>query len=599
MSANDAEGYQWQKKTDGTFVDMEGAASSTLEVGAEDVGTYRCVVSNRFGETVSEEASVETRPAPTCGTPTGGKATLGAKAQLNADFSNVSGDGSVHIKWQYSTDDGATWVDVVSTDSTDNISMFYVVIEFGYKPIDPPGATTIISSRIDGATMTIKETTADMDGWKVRCVLTDAVGVYYSNTVELSIEMPDYIVSFDTGEHGTAPEAIRDAKHGSTISAPVPPKADGYIFGGWYTDQACSADCKFDFATPITSDITLYAKWTKYYPSIPSAQKPIVENDDNSTTSADLSDTTSTSGGTTTANIDKATGDEIVDKAIENKSDEVVIHATANTTTAADSTMIAQVGIPTAALEDIAEKTDADVTVKTDVAEVKMDNVAAGAVAEQAAGDTVQIIVEKVDEKKNKVEFQLKVVCSDGNVISDFKGGNVSVTVTIPKEMAEKKVVCVFIDENGRMSKVKGQKNADGTYTFITGHFSTYALMTEEEADAAIAAQKKETLAALADQQLTARSKLVTMKNGKKAVRITWYNKNGEMMEFDGVEIFRSTKRNSGYGKKPIFTSVTGKYYNTAVKKGTKYYYKVRGFVIIDGQKYYTDYSLKAIRTVK
>ena len=110
---------------------------------------------------------------------------------------------------------------------------------------------------------------------------------------------------------------------------------------------------------------------------------------------------------------------------------------------------------------------------------------------------------------------------------------------------------------------------------------------------------KEEILAVLADQKLAARSKLVTMKNGKKAVRITWYNQNGEMMEFDGVEIFRSTKRNSGYGKKPIFTSVTGKYYNTAVKSGTRYYYKVRGFVIIDGQKYYTDWSLKAIRTVK
>ena len=91
------------------------------------------------------------------------------------------------------------------------------------------------------------------------------------------------------------------------------------------------------------------------------------------------------------------------------------------------------------------------------------------------------------------------------------------------------------------------------------------------------------------------------MKNGKKAVRITWYDKNGEMMEFDGLQIFRSTKRNSGYGKKPIFVIKSGKssYYNTAIKSGTRYYYKVRGFVIIDGQKYYTDYSLKAIRTIK
>ncbi len=115
---------------------------------------------------------------------------------------------------------------------------------------------------------------------------------------------------------------------------------------------------------------------------------------------------------------------------------------------------------------------------------------------------------------------------------------------------------------------------------------------------------KEDILATLADQKLVARSKVVTMKNGKKAVRITWYNANGEMMEFDGVEIFRSTKKNSGYGNKPFYATKESKskgyYINTKdVKVGTTYYYKLRGYVVIDGQKYYTDYSLKAIRTVK
>ena len=335
---------------------------------------------------------------------------------------------------------------------------------------------------------------------------------------------------------------------------------------------------------------------------VPPVQKPIVKNDDNATTSADLSDTTSASGDTTTANIDKTIGDEIVDKAVANESKDIVIDATAKNTTAADSTTTTQVGIPTNTLGAIAEKTEADVTVKTDVAEIKMDNAAAGAIAEQAAGDTVQIILEKVDEKKNKVEFQLKVVCSDGNVISDFKGGNVAVTVTVPKDMAEKKVVCVFIDDNGRISKVKGQKNADGTYTFFTGHFSTYALMTEEEADTAIAEQKEEIHAKLDSYELVARSMACKSPSGKKAIRIRVYDKNGLSTDFfDGIEIYRSTKKNTGYGKKPIFVIKSGKssYYNTAIKSGTKYYYRVRGFVIIDGQKYYTDYSLKAIRTAK
>ncbi|MGN0722346.1 MAG: DUF6273 domain-containing protein, partial [Anaerovoracaceae bacterium] len=340
--------------------------------------------------------------------------------------------------------------------------------------------------------------------------------------------------------------------------------------------------------TPINSDTYT-----------PPTENVIVKNDDNATTSANLSNKILISDRMATLTVEPSVANKILSKAVENKSKLIVLDALSKNQTEAASTIVAQVDVPTTFLKAVATTTEADVNFKTNVAEVTIDNAAAGAVAKQAAGDTVQLIVEKVDETADKVEFQLKVVCSNGKEIHDFKGGKAAVTVSIPETMAEKEIVCVYIDENGKMSKVTLQKNEDNTYTFFTGHFSTYALMTAEEADEAIAAQKKETLAALADQKLTARSKIVAMKNGKKAVKITWYNKKGKIMDFDGVEIYRSTKKNSGYGKKPISTSATGKYYNTAIKSGTRYYYRVRGFVIIDGQKYYTDYSLKAIRTVK
>ena len=72
---------------------------------------------------------------------------------------------------------------------------------------------------------------------------------------------------------------------------------------------------------------------------------------------------------------------------------------------------------------------------------------------------------------------------------------------------------------------------------------------------------------------------------------------------FDGVEIYRSTKKNR-FGKKPFYATKGGKsagYYinSKSLKSGVTYYYKVRGYVLIDGQKHYTDLSLKAIRTVK
>lgn len=42
---------------------------------------------------------------------------------------------------------------------------------------------------------------------------------------------------------------------------PTDPTRNGYTFIGWYTDKECLT--KFDFNTPITADITLYAKWVK------------------------------------------------------------------------------------------------------------------------------------------------------------------------------------------------------------------------------------------------------------------------------------------------------------------------------------------------
>lgn len=95
---------------------------------------------------------------------------------------------------------------------------------------------------------------------------------------------------------------------------------------------------------------------------------------------------------------------------------------------------------------------------------------------------------------------------------------------------------------------------------------------------------------------LTARSKVVRMASGKPAIKITWHDRNGDKLAFDGVEIQRSVKRYSGFKK--VFDSEREKYYNTNIKTGTKYYYRVRGYVLFNGEKVYTDWSLKAFRAV-
>lgn len=262
VTAENAESYQWQKKAGGEFTDIEGQTSSTLKVGPQDAGRYRCVVSNAYGETVSEEATVTMHPAPSCGTLSGVKATLGAKAQFNVGISNAPGDGSVNVKWQYSADDGDNWVDVVSIDTRDNISMNVLEIVFSQKWDD--GTTVIISREISSSSMTINKTTADMDGWKVRCVLTDAVGVYYSNTVELSIDMPNYTVTFNT-DGGTEITSKTTVQWTDTVLDGITaPTKDGWKFIGWkYGDVTVTSQTTYkDLAADATvTSIELKAQW--------------------------------------------------------------------------------------------------------------------------------------------------------------------------------------------------------------------------------------------------------------------------------------------------------------------------------------------------
>jgi len=71
-------------------------------------------------------------------------------------------------------------------------------------------------------------------------------------------KMKKLVVSFDSC--GGTPVGSLETFENQCVVAPIEPEREGYYFGGWYTEK----DYKnlFDFnSTPITKDITLYAKW--------------------------------------------------------------------------------------------------------------------------------------------------------------------------------------------------------------------------------------------------------------------------------------------------------------------------------------------------
>ena len=65
----------------------------------------------------------------------------------------------------------------------------------------------------------------------------------------------NHTVAFTTGGgNAVAPQTVTE---GATATKPADPTKYGYTFAGWYIGET-----EYDFATPVTADITIAAKWT-------------------------------------------------------------------------------------------------------------------------------------------------------------------------------------------------------------------------------------------------------------------------------------------------------------------------------------------------
>ena len=74
-------------------------------------------------------------------------------------------------------------------------------------------------------------------------------------------EKDKFTVTFNS-QGGSDVAAITNVLGGEKITQPADPTKEGFDFGGWYKETACTN--AWNFASDVvTSDITLYAKWTK------------------------------------------------------------------------------------------------------------------------------------------------------------------------------------------------------------------------------------------------------------------------------------------------------------------------------------------------
>ncbi len=126
------------------------------------------------------------------------------------------------------------------------------------------------------AAYTPPENSQKFEGWKVRegrSNITPSAEFYTNGT---SITIRGDVVFYDTiseghwliyheNGKGATYKAADFVNAGAVTVNPTPPlemRRNGYTFGGWYTNQACTAGNEFDFGHELTANTDIYAKWT-------------------------------------------------------------------------------------------------------------------------------------------------------------------------------------------------------------------------------------------------------------------------------------------------------------------------------------------------
>ena len=143
-------------------------------------------------------------------------------------------------------------------------------------------------------------------------------------------------------------------------------------------------------------------------------------------------------------------------------------------------------------MKNVADKTNADLTVNTENGKVTLDQETIKTVLAEAKGATITLEVSKVS-KPTEVQKKaaganghlLKLTIKSGDkVISDFNKGKVKVVAEIVSKLLDKKVAAIHIADDGKIEQLAGKVLTIGGkkyYEFTTPHFSTFALVDAEE----------------------------------------------------------------------------------------------------------------------
>ena len=306
--------------------------------------------------------------------------------------------------------------------------------------------------------------------------------------------------------------------------------------------------------------------------------------------------------------VDSKHHDEIIKQAAEKKSAEIVLEVSKADSKGADNV---QLTLDVAFVKNVADKTNADLTVNTENGKVTLDQETIKTVLGAAKGATITLEVSKVAKPTGAQKkaagangHVISLTVKSGNqIISDFNKGKATVMVELVSRLIGKKVAAIHIADDGTIEQLAGKVLTVGGkqyYEFATPHFSTFAIVDADEVGLDAAEEPAVDAKALASKlTLAARSAKTAKKNVKVTTSLDKQDKEIISQLKDAgytvkYRFYRSTKKAAGY--KAAVTKKASTYTSTSGKKGTKYFYKVQVRVYDTSGKLAAKTALKQCR---
>lgn len=308
--------------------------------------------------------------------------------------------------------------------------------------------------------------------------------------------------------------------------------------------------------------------------------------------------------GTVQVKLTKKQQNALITKAVKENAKEVVIETGELSEELKETTETVKVTVRKDFVEAL-QDTDVALSIETPNGKIQLDTDTLQVVSEQSDGQnqiTLSFKKEKTKDYRKIVGTKAYVVSVElyagDEKISDFGDGTIQMKLEIPKSLVNSKIEAIYIANDGTIQRFKDgrmvtEKTTDKNgkvietkyYCFETNHFSVYAL-AKKTAVNAYAKQLKE-INGVKKTGVT-----LTAKASSKTVKFTW--KKTKTNQVDGYEVYCATSKKGKYTK--VYTTENAsvmKYTDSrkTSKTGKTYYYKVRGYKVIGGKKYYTKWS--------